>query len=251
MEQAGAVFLPTTGAREKNSTSGFIEIDEDILEMIGFYWSSTSEAINSALCIEIWDSEVNNSYFIRHEGIAVRLVQEISAITIVDAEHGTISADKTYALADEIVTITVTPDAGYTLQGLAVQQETTAIELTPVVGQDGQYTFIMPSGTGVEVKATFFRLSDYKPQPISVGLNHQVYFSPGNLQFNAVQGTHKCADGKTQQGTWRFAENQYDEIGGDNRNLSATYDGYIDLFGWGTSGYDNTTQDPLAVNYQP
>lgn len=54
MEQAGAVFLPTTGAREKNSTSGFIEIDEDILEMAGFYWSSTSEAINSALCTEIW-----------------------------------------------------------------------------------------------------------------------------------------------------------------------------------------------------
>lgn len=251
MEQAGAVFLPTTGAREKNSTSGFIEIDEDILEMAGFYWSSTSEAINSALYTEIWDSEVSHSYFIRHEGIAVRLVQEISAITIVDAEHGTISADKTYALAGETITITATPDAGYTLQGLAVQQGTTAIELTPVVGQDGQYTFTMPSGLRVEVKATFFRLSDYKPQPISVGLNHQVYFSPGNLQFNAIQGTHKCADGETQQGTWRFAENQYDEIGGDNRNLSATYDGYIDLFGWGTSGYDNTTQDPLAINYQP
>ena len=45
MEQAGAVFLPTTGAREKNTTSGFIEIDEDILEIAGFYWSSTSEAI--------------------------------------------------------------------------------------------------------------------------------------------------------------------------------------------------------------
>ena len=70
MEQAGAVFLPTTGAREKNSTSGFIEIDEDILEMAGFYWSSTSEAINSALCTEIWDSEVDHSYFIRHTGIA-------------------------------------------------------------------------------------------------------------------------------------------------------------------------------------
>ena len=50
----------------------------------------------------------------------------------------------------------------------------------------------------------------------------QVYFSKGNLQYQASTNT------------WRFAENQWDYIGNDNSNVSTTYDGWIDLFGWGT-----------------
>ena len=47
----------------------------------------------------------------------------------------------------------------------------------------------------------------------------QVYFSQGNLQYQASTDT------------WRFAENQYDIIGNANSNISPTYDGWIDLFG--------------------
>ena len=72
-----------------------------------------------------------------------------------------------------------------------------------------------------------------------------VYFSQGNLQFNAVQGTHKTAD-STATGTWRFADRQYDCIGNVNSNISETYDGWIDLFGWGTSGWNSG-----ATAYQP
>lgn len=78
-----------------------------------------------------------------------------------------------------------------------------------------------------------------------------VAFASGNLQYNAVQGSHYCADGSVQQGTWRFAEHQYDYIGDANSNISQTYDGWIDLFGWGTSGYNNTANDPSALRYQP
>ena len=78
-----------------------------------------------------------------------------------------------------------------------------------------------------------------------------VTFSSGNLQYNAAQGSHYCADGSVQQGTWRFAEHQYDNIGGANSNISQTYDGWIDLFCWGTSGYNNTANDPSALRYQP
>ncbi len=67
----------------------------------------------------------------------------------------------------------------------------------------------------------------------------QVVFSQGNLQYQASTNT------------WRFAENQYDAIGSDNSKISVSYNGWIDLYGWGTSGYDNTGRDPLAVNYQP
>ena len=78
-----------------------------------------------------------------------------------------------------------------------------------------------------------------------------VAFASGNLQYNAAQGSHYCADGSVQQGTWRFAEHQYDYIGDANSNISQTYDGWIDLFGWGTSGNNNTAKDPSAQRYQP
>ena len=73
-----------------------------------------------------------------------------------------------------------------------------------------------------------------------------IYFSKGNLQFTS-QGSHKTADG-TADGTWRFAENQYDHIGLSNGNISnlVTFGGWIDLFGWGTSGWKSK-----ATCYQP
>ena len=59
----------------------------------------------------------------------------------------------------------------------------------------------------------------------SVSVTKQVYFSKGNLQYQASSDT------------WRFAENQYDMIGADNENISSSNTGWIDLFGFGTSGY--------------
>ena len=72
----------------------------------------------------------------------------------------------------------------------------------------------------------------------SVSATNKVYFSMGNLQYNATKATHVCADGTTKQGTWRFAEHQYDAIGAGNENIASDYSGWIDLFGWGTSGYN-------------
>lgn len=68
----------------------------------------------------------------------------------------------------------------------------------------------------------------------SVSANEQVYFSNGNLQYQASTGT------------WRFADNQYDYIGESNSNISSSYSGWIDLFGWGTSGWNSG-----ANCYQP
>ena len=68
----------------------------------------------------------------------------------------------------------------------------------------------------------------------SVGPNKKVYFSRGNLQY------------KASTNTWRFATNQYDYVGNNNANASSSYDGWIDLFGWGTSGYNHG-----ANCYQP
>jgi len=73
----------------------------------------------------------------------------------------------------------------------------------------------------------------------SVNYDKMVYFSVGNLQYQASTDT------------WRFAEHQTDAMCGANANVSSYYDGWVDLFAWGTSGYDNTGEDPLAINFQP
>ena len=83
----------------------------------------------------------------------------------------------------------------------------------------------------------------------SISATKQVCFSMGNLQYTTV-GTHAVAGGGTAQGTWRFAENQWDTIGALNANASATYTGWIDLFGWGTSGYHNP-DDAYNIHYLP
>lgn len=59
----------------------------------------------------------------------------------------------------------------------------------------------------------------------SVSENHKVYFSKGNLQYQASTNT------------WRFAEHQWDFVGDGNTNISSSYSGWIDLFGWATSGF--------------
>lgn len=83
----------------------------------------------------------------------------------------------------------------------------------------------------------------------SVSNTKQVWFSKGNLQYQASTNT------------WRFATNQWDFVGGttesrrnfgnvsgsSNNNISQTYDGWIDLFCWGTSGYKHGPQ----AYYQP
>ena len=80
----------------------------------------------------------------------------------------------------------------------------------------------------------------------SISAGKAVKFSRGNLQYNAAQGTHAVSGGGTAQGTWRFAEHQYDYIGSANSNISSSYNGWIDLFGWGTSGWNSG-----AVAWQP
>lgn len=91
----------------------------------------------------------------------------------------------------------------------------------------------------------------------SVSELKQVWFSQGNLQYQASTNI------------WRFAEHQWDYVGGthyingqeygtvyengvkcDNSLISSTYSGWIDLFGWGTSGYHDAN-DLNNIEYEP
>lgn len=56
----------------------------------------------------------------------------------------------------------------------------------------------------------------------SVSTSKTVQFAQGNIQY------------QPSTATWRLAEHQYDYIGLDNRLIDPSYDGWIDLFGFGT-----------------
>ncbi|MBP5583482.1 MAG: hypothetical protein J6X43_05965, partial [Bacteroidales bacterium] len=97
----------------------------------------------------------------------------------------------------------------------------------------------------------------------SVGPDKQVVFSQGNLQYRRG-GEHLTAEGTMAPGTWRFAEHQFDAVGGEVLNekgndeagisgnvyyngvkcdnflsVDENYEGWFDLFGYATSGWDN------------
>lgn len=68
----------------------------------------------------------------------------------------------------------------------------------------------------------------------SVAANKQVRISRGNLQYQATTDT------------WRFAAKQYEVMGAANDYVSPSNEGWIDCFGWGTSGWESG-----ANAYQP
>ena len=74
-------------------------------------------------------------------------------------------------------------------------------------------------------------------KPFSVSATKMVTFSPGNLQYHAANNE------------WRFAPNQTDYIGEANANISSSYNGWIDLFGWGT-GNNPTNASTDNNDYQ-
>ena len=78
-------------------------------------------------------------------------------VTVEPSEHGTVTANE-YAVAGEIVNLTVTPDKDYELESLTVKQGETEITVT-------DNKFEMPAGA-VTVTATF---KEAVPQKINIG----------------------------------------------------------------------------------
>ena len=128
-------------------------------------------------------------------------------------------------------TVTATANSGYTFGSWT--------ENGNVVSTQANYTFTVTTNRTLVANFTY-NGGGNAPEGAINGLftinanGDQVFFSQGNLQYRASSLS------------WRFAEHQWDYIGNDNSNISQTYSGWIDLFGWGTSGYNHG-----AVCYQP
>lgn len=124
-----------------------------------------------------------------------------------------------YAVSD---TVQLVVKRGYTVTSASLKS---ALKV-PVPMIDNT-TFVMPSqNVTLTLQLTLSLDEDQEANQsissFSVSADKQVTFSPGNLQY------HPAND------EWRFAENQTDYIGDANSNIAADYDGWIDLFGWGT-----------------
>ncbi len=141
LEAAGAVFLPASGYRDG---SNVYEVQSS-----GYCWSATPNDSYDAYGLYFYSNGAGTSHGLRHYyRQAVRLVQDVYAVNIAATTNGTVAADKTEAVAGDEVTLTITPDTGYELDVLTVQDAAG----NPVTVNDN--TFTMPA-SNVTVSATF------------------------------------------------------------------------------------------------
>jgi hypothetical protein len=250
LEQHGAVFLPAAGSRYGTSVS--------YVGGNGDYWSaSCSNSINAWLV----DFDVSNlgtgysSY--RSSGRSVRLVYcshatptvatiDVTNITQTTATGGgnvtaTGIADVTERGICWSTSHNPTTSGSHASSGTGTGSFT--VEMTGLTANTTYYVRAYAknsAGTVYGSEVSFTTLTaptapiGYIEGLFSVSATQQVYFSKGNLQYRASTNT------------WQFAEHQWDYVGEDNSNISQTYNGWIDLFGWGTSGYNHG-----AACYQP
>lgn len=160
---------------------------------------------------------------------------------------GMVSGGGTYQQG-QTCTVNAIPNAGFSFVSWT--------ENGSLCSVDERYTFMVNENRDL---FAFFMEESHAPEGAINGffsINHNddlVYFSKGNLQYQASTNT------------WRFAEHQYDFVGGveqfenieygnvyengvkcSNNEISSSYNGWIDLFAWGTSGWDsgNTYYQP-------
>ena len=255
-EANGCVFLPAAGERYNKTYTN---------DRQGYYWSSSAYSDSTSYHISFNDNTLNDSPYKRSSGSSVRLVSYANKIVrrmpscVIDSIT---SITSNSALCTGM--IFPVPDIQITNYGVCWSTSPSpTIDDNYINAVSGSDTFTISlsnlNASTVYFARAFIITSDtifYSPQQLfkswnddlpegavngtfTCGFDNQrVYFSKGNLQYRA-------SDNK-----WRFAENQYDFIGNNNQNASSTYNGWIDLFGWGTSGYHDSN-DPYNVYYQP
>ena len=248
LENVGCTFLPAAGYRSGGTTVTGAGSRGD-------YWSATSRDIDFGFYL----SFVSIGSHVYYLGSSVRLVKDIARPTVTtDTVNnitdttavciGNVTSDGGTAVTARGVCWSTSPNPtlndSHTTNGSGIGNFTSNI--TGLAAGTTYYVRAYATndaGTAYGNQFVFFTTGG--PYTFSVSASTRVLFSPGNLQWSAKNGgstdtTHTVAGGRTAAGTWRFAPNQWDTIGAGNRNISSSiYSGWIDLFGWGTSGWDN------------
>ena len=181
-----------------------------------------------------------------------------------DTEVGTITTTSTPGKEFQSGNGKLTYQIGIPVSDAVILTENPAAQRKLIITQASKQmstNFTSSAFAAGKFKNVIYTLEEYTPPTppadgslpgvFSVSATKKVKFSQGNLQYQASTNT------------WRFAEHQYDHVGdggtkagnvegSDNTQISATYPGWIDLFGWATSGYDDyrkTTEKPYPYNY--
>ena len=258
LENAGCLFLPLSGYRNGTTVTG--------TGRYGNYWASTpSLSLGSAYNLAITVNGVNYSGVSRCNGNPVRLVRDCGAVP------PTVSTSVASNITDTSVVSggNVTNDGGTVVYARGVCWDTLP---NPTINNShsnngpgtGSFTsniIGLTHGTTYYIRAYAINASgiSYGNEDtvttavyyaFSVSASDSVVFAPGNLQWSAKAGgssltTHLTAD-STAEGTWRFAPNQWTTIGTRNNLIGSVCTGWIDLFGWMTSGYNN--KDPYEIS---
>lgn len=142
-----------------------------------------------------------------------------------------VSSNTEWTVSSDASWITCEPESGEgdgeitaTIAAAETGDATTAIITISEKGTDRK--------TQVQVAREGKLVSKYTAMPFSVSATNKVLFSQGNLRY------YPSVD------KWIFADFQYDIVGESNANISDSYDGVIDLFGWGTgSNPTNISKD--------
>lgn len=217
MENAGAVFLPAGSRREGTTVDSYWGF--------GLYWtaSAISDSKSRVFCFNADFMRATDGYN-NNLGMNVRLVQDEEILYTITWNN----YDGNELEKDENVPIGSTP----LYNGP-----------TPVKNASKQYIYTfkgwnpeIETVTGDAIYTAVFDSTAVINGGFSVSTDRKVYFSPGNLQYQASTDT------------WRFSEHQWDYIGDanlgtvyedgvkcNNALLSSTYSGWIDLFGYSTA----------------
>ena len=225
LEANGAVFLPAAGFRDGTYVYG--------VGSYGGYQTATYYNSNG-----VYDLYFSNSNLLlegtcpRSNAQSVRLVRSVPTYTInassIPSRGGSVTGMGNY-IEGQFCTLTAAVNEGYTFVNW--------VENGEQVSTEASYSFTVTSNRSLEAHFSF-NFAGAIDGLFSVSATQKVYFSQGNLQYQASTST------------WRFADNQYDYIGDANSNISSSYSGWIDLFGWGTSGWScgNIYYHPWDLN---
>ncbi len=204
----------------------------------GFYSSSSLHTDNSNSAWRLYFRsdyyQLGGSYgrYGGHSIRAVRCKNSVISVTANSNEGGVVSGGGSY-MDHTNCTVSATPNEGYTFtnwtdNGVEVSTEET-------------YSFTV---TGNRTLMANFTASGGGNAPtgaingkFTINSNgDQVYFSQGNLQYIGSAATPY----------WKFADHQWDVLGTATSQNSSSQNVDRDLFGWGTSGWNNGN-----MYYQP
>lgn len=165
----------TLGLYAKDSTVSFTAEQQTGKKFSG--WTATGVTLDNATNAEISftmpgnDVTLTTNYRTSSSGSSSRPSYPIT--TPDKTENGSVTVTPTSAKRGSIVTITVTPDAGYVLDELTVTDKD-GKELSLTKKSDTEYTFVMPAGK-VEITPSFVKQAE-EPSRVFVDVKTGDYF---------------------------------------------------------------------------